>query len=381
MGDSLKKHPSIHKSNFMKTIFQNLVLLIRIYFYVLFRGSAKVKKDNKLKKILIMPASKLGDLVCATPIFRAIKKHDKRIQTMICASAMYTKLFDGNTDVDTYFSWSEKDFYKNISEFRKLDIDVAIITTPSFIASACFFLAGIKTVIVPKVINGFSPYQTKSYRLLWPLLITVPHRMGHYAPGEYLKLLEPLGIISEDTTKHLAYSKPVEMQSNKKYKIGIAPGVGNDIKLWNPMHFAVIAEYILKKYDASIYILGTKQDSEIISKMKSFMQTMENVIDVSGQFDLSDIKAFVSNLDLLIAVDTGLIYVAEAFNVSTIDIIGSMDENEQPPRGEKHRLVFLSGRKPEIHIMNSRSYDTEKARQHIDAITPEMVYPHIDELL
>jgi ADP-heptose:LPS heptosyltransferase len=115
--------------------------------------------------------------------------------------------------------------------------------------------------------------------------------------------------------------------------------------------------------------------------MKSDIKIKDNVVDTVGRFDLSLIKAFVSKLDLLIAVDTGLIYVAEAFNVPTIDIIGSMHENEQPPTGEIHKLVFLPNRKAEIHIMNSRCYNKLEAKKHIDNIIPEMVFPYIDDLL
>jgi hypothetical protein len=67
--------------------------------------------------------------------------------------------------------------------------------------------------------------------------------------------------------------------------------------------------------------------------------------------------------------------------VPTIDIIGSMDENEQPPIGEKHKLVYLKDRIPEIHIMNARMYNRKEARRHIEEITPEMVCPYIKELL
>ena len=34
---------------------------------------------------------------------------------------------------------------------------------------------------------------------------------------------------------------------------------------------------------------------------------------------------------LFISVDTGPIYIAEAFNVPTVDIVGPVDENVQPP--------------------------------------------------
>ena len=36
--------------------------------------------------------------------------------------------------------------------------------------------------------------------------VVIPHKMRHYAPREYLRLLEPIGIFTEDTTKHLSFS-------------------------------------------------------------------------------------------------------------------------------------------------------------------------------
>lgn len=371
-------------------LIKNILILILVYAFSLFRGFAKVKNNRINRKILVMPASKLGDLVCSTPIFRAIKDHDSKIETIVCASSFYEKLFEGNTDIDHYYKWDENLFLKNIISLRKLNVDTAIVTTPSFTASACLFLAGIKTVIVPKVENGFSPYQTKSYKLILPLLTTVAHHMGNYAPREYLRLLEPLGIKSENTKKNLVYSsldmgsvekKIFHLNQNKKLKVGISPGVGNSIKQWDPSNFSRVAEYILNKYDVQIYVIGTKSDNESVQKMMGPLKKYTNVCDVSGEFDISEIKAFISKLNLLIAVDTGVIYIAEAFNVPTIDIIGSMDENEQPPRGKIHKLVFLPDRKPEIHIMNSRCYDKIEARKHIENITPEMVFPYVDELL
>jgi len=45
-------------------------------------------------------------------------------------------------------------------------------------------------------------------------------------------------------------------------------------------------------------------------------------------------------MSLYVSADTGPIYIAEAFNVPTIDITGPVNENEQPPQGEKHKIVF-----------------------------------------
>lgn len=372
--------------NFIK----NFLILSFVYLYAIVRRSSKSHVEGKVKKVIVMPASKLGDMVCATPIYRAIKDYDKNIEVTVCAGSIYNSLLKDNTDVDNYFSWNESEWLKNISLIRANNYDVAVVTTPSFIAAATFFLAGVKTIVVPKVVNGFSPYQTKSYRLMFPVLTTVPHIMGNYAPKEYLRLLEPIGVKSIDTTKHLSFSESDNikaenfLRNNKvtaKYNIAIVPGVGNSIKYWDTTNFIKLTKYIIDNYEVKVFLLGAKQDKEVCDTISKHFIGDDRVINANSEFNMSEIKAFVSKMNLLIAVDTGLIYVAEAFKVPTIDIIGSMDENEQPPRGDIHKLVYIEGRKPEIHIMNSRTYNKDIARSHIDNIKPDMVYPFINELL
>jgi len=45
--------------------------------------------------------------------------------------------------------------------------------------------------------------ETKSYKILRKLVLSRSHRIGSYAGREYLKLLEPIDIFTEDTKKYL----------------------------------------------------------------------------------------------------------------------------------------------------------------------------------
>jgi ADP-heptose:LPS heptosyltransferase len=81
-------------------------------------------------------------------------------------------------------------------------------------------------------------------------------------------------------------------------------------------------------------------------------------------------------------VDTGPIYVAEAFGTPTVDIVGPVDEREQPPIGQKHRVVVPPERRiPALHIMNAHGYDRKEARRQSEAITTAMVLDACRELL
>jgi ADP-heptose:LPS heptosyltransferase len=218
---------------------------------------------------------------------------------------------------------------------------------------------------------------------------TVPYYMYEYAPLQYLKLLEAIGISTKNTKKILGHTpeakeKAISLLRNfrteGKLLIGISPSAGNKIKCWAPQNFARVADLITKKHNATFVIVGTKQDQAEVEEMVKALSPGTQHLNTCGQLSIDELKALISELDLFISVDSGPIYIAEAFGVPTVDIVGPMDEREQPPKGEKNRNVFLPNRTPELHIMNARDYNVQEARRQIEEITPEMVIKEVDYL-
>ncbi len=114
--------------------------------------------------------------------------------------------------------------------------------------------------------------------------------------------------------------------------------------------------------------------------MIGFLNNQTKVINGNSLFYLDELKALIAKLNLFISVDTGPIYIAEAFNIPTVDIIGPMAENEQPPQGKLHKIVKIENRIPQLHIMNARLYDKQEARRQIEEISVEMVIEKFDNL-
>ena len=114
-----------------------------------------------------------------------------------------------------------------------------------------------------------------------------------------------------------------------------------------------------------------------MSLLRSEMKILETT-----DFDIDELKALIAKLHLLIAIDTGPIYIAEAFDIPTIDIIGPIDEKEQPPRGPLNRNVLPPERKrPELFVLNARSYNRKEAIRQVRSITVSLVINEIDLLI
>ncbi len=340
--------------------------------------------------VLIGQLAKLGDMVCTTPMFRAVKKKYPKCRLIVVGLSGNEELLRGNSDVDEYLAYTGNPF-SLLKRIRKSECDFACIATPNFVFLALLYLSGIPLIAVPTIVNGFSPYETRSYKLLRNLVATAPHSMGSYASREYLRLLELIGITDRDTTKHLVFSRQaseridtflgtIEVLKND-FVVGITPGAGNKLKQWPPERFARLSDYLIQQYNARIIIIGSRGDMEEGKEMLSFLKNKDGVTDTVGNFSIDELKALVSKLSLFIGVDTGPIYIAEAFGVPTIDIIGPMDEHEQPPRGRLNEIVVAERLQPVMHIMNARQLDEVEARRQVEAITVEMVTKAVDRVL
>ena len=368
-------------------------LLIFFLCFIKFFVSGKAnKKIKEPKKIIIIQTAKLGDMVCTTPMFRAVKEKYPKAKVLVIGNRVNKEILGGNTDVDGYLVY-ENSFWKLLKKIKNEKADFACDTNPNLVGLALLYLAGVPLIASPVIENGFSPVETRLYKILRKFVVAVPHRMGNYAPREYLRLLEPLGIFSENTKKHLFYSKQAESKIKKffdennikaenDFLVGISPSVGNKIKEWNLNNFVKLADYISSHYRAKIVIIGGGNETGRATEMAEFLNPETQFVNTDGLFSLDELKALIQRLSLFISVDTGPIYIAEAFDVPTIDIIGPMDENEQPPRGEKRKIVKLENReKPALHIMNAIEYDYKEARRQIEEITLEMVIEKLNELM
>ena len=357
------------------------------YAYRLLRGRA-ISVPKTCERVLIVQTAKLGDMVCSTPVMHAVRAAFPHARITVLGDALNREVLAGNTDVDEYLV-STDDFFTLLRAMRQAKFDASIVLVPDSRALALSFLSGTRLVVAPEVVDGYCPWQTMTYRLLRRLCVSVPHHMGQYAPREYLHLLEPLGVIADDTKKHLNYSDAARKNADaflrahdliEKNFVIIAPSAGNKIKNWPADRFARVAEYLVTK-GLAVIVIGGPRDREEVSAMMRAVAVPKSIIDAGEQFSIDELKALIAQAALFVSTDTGPLYIAEAFDVPTIDILGPMDEREQPPRGEKHRVVIAPRGAPAIHIMNARVYDAREARRQVEAITVEMVIEAINQIL
>lgn len=367
---------------------QRIMILLACLAYYVFRGSARKKAQN-IRSILIAPAGKLGDVVCATPMFVAMRKAYPRAHITLLGNNHTAGILANAGLYDEHINENEN-FWALLRQVRRGRYDFACLNGSSFLTLALFYLGDAVSISAP-LISEFKPIQqTLPYILLSKFALVTYFKRFEYVPRLYLDLLQPAGINDGNTEKKLSFTVSARSSSKTFYDrtgiyfgqdrlIGITASAGNRDKEWPLQNFAKLIKLISSRNQAKIILFGSKADEDQGDKLTSMVPEV-SIINSIGKFNIDELKAAISMLDLFIGVDTGPMYIAEAFKVPTIDIVGAVAEMEQPPRGPLHKVVFMPGRVPLMHVLDARDYDHVKARQQIEAITPEMVLQIFDEM-
>lgn len=375
----------------MKKLFarlENLWQLVCCFFVYFRRGKMTAGSLEGTKAILVVPAGKLGDMVATTPLLRALEKHAPHATIWVEDSVgVREQLLEATFPKLRYVALATKD---SVGRFRKEhpEVEVALFCGLDFPLLARLYCSGVSTIVTPHALGGFCPQQTISYRILLPFVKTFPFCFGAFAPRERLRALEPFGVMEDDAQAILRCSEKarahvaVLLQDRVKPLIGISLTAGNKVKDWGVENFVILAQLICAKYDVESAIIGGPSDKGRAQEfLRQFGSTVK-VYDYTGQFSLDELTAFMEKLTLFVSVDTGPLYVAAAVGTPTVDILGPMDEREQPPVGPRNVVVYDKSRKEAaIHILNARVYDAKEARRQCEAITPEQVSAVVVEFL
>src|SRR3989344_5354215 len=325
----------------MMSKFKNLFLLVICFLYSLKRGQANRPPANPKKFLILRFKPHVGDVVYITPLFRAIKAKYLRARLYVLGAGRVQEVIANNPDIDEYLQY-QNNFWVTVRRLRKENLDFACLANAgSSEGLALLYLADVKSISTFSSVND-QKIPSLSYKFLSKLTIGQPFYTGQYVPPQYLKLLEPIGIKTDDCHFHLYFSAGAKEAVNKilaankiyperDFLIGIAPGGSTEDRWWPAERFAKLAEYLMERYKARIFLVGAGKDEKPINEILRLVKPEIRCVNLLNQ-SLDEFKATISQLRLIIGNDSGPMVTADAFDVANIVLVGPTD-----PR-EYHRL-------------------------------------------
>lgn len=147
----------------------------------------------------------------------------------------------------------------------------------------------------------------------------------------YLKLIGEEMMDLETTPPLFPSKKPSRLNVDgfKRPFLGMAPVSIAPSRTWAPDRFAQLADLVLEKKGGTVILFGSASEREAVENVRKKMRGP--AINTAGELDIPELGWFVSQLELLLANDSGIMHVASCFKIPSAIIFGASDPRTALP--------------------------------------------------
>jgi ADP-heptose:LPS heptosyltransferase len=301
------------------------------------------------RRILLIQTAKIGDLVCTTPIIASLKASWPDCHLTVMVNPLCAPLLAHDPRVDTLWAvptWEWQGFAGKLRLLRRLHagrFDDCIVLSPNTTFLLLPLWAGI-----PRRAAMLSNFPSRSLDRCAPFLTHHErHRTGRLVLDTELELLRQLGCQRWVTRKslHAAPLADAEVSSflagHTAPRIGIGVSSGNKMKALSAEQLTALCQRLLAALPHDLVLIGTAADREIATGIIAGCANSPRLRDATGAFALDALPALMPTLAAYFGVDSGVTYIADTFDVPTVDLMGPADADDQRPTGT-HAIVLRS---------------------------------------
>ncbi|MBI5047357.1 MAG: glycosyltransferase family 9 protein [Deltaproteobacteria bacterium] len=310
------------------------------------RTDLKCFAPDKVKNILVVSSTAIGDTLLSTPAIKAVREryHDAKIVAHFNKSNM--EMFENNPHIDGIIPYygGYKRFFKTIREFRKHKFDLALIfhgNEPQ--ATPMAYLSGANFIV--KLPN------TGEYNFLLSNQGAVIESNGPvHGIEQRLNIAALVGCDSKDKSMVLPIKNEDEEVVSDFLKnqgvgdddilIGFQVGASTVSRMWFADRFMELGKRLISAYpDIKIVITGSPSEKEYCGKIATWIGS--GAVVSAGKLPLRQLPALVKQFKILITGDTGIMHVAIAVGTSVMALYAVADWKRTGPYYdlEKHRVI------------------------------------------
>jgi ADP-heptose:LPS heptosyltransferase len=320
--------------------------------YYMYKDKISSALGGPPKTIAVFRAIKIGDLLCAVPAFRALRKAFPKAHIALISLpwakefvSRFSEYFDEFIHFPGYPGLPEQainppeivNFLKAIQQ-RQFDLVLQMQGNGTIVNSmVSLFGARITAGYYPAGhIEQYCPDQR----------FYIPYPEGEHEVKRHVHLMEFLGIASHGYVLEFPLT-PVDeqqaMQLPEWPQLAIPPYVcihpgGISARRWPATQFAEVAD-ALASNGFTIVLTGTLPEKEVVEEMQQYMQYP--AISLAGRTDLGTLAWIVQQAALLVSNDTGVSHIAAALQVPSVVIYTTSKPSEWGPLNRHLHHVIL----------------------------------------
>lgn len=308
------------------------------------------------KRILLVRPDRIGDVVLATPLIRAIRDTFPNSYLSVMVRPYAGDVLLGNPHLNTILlddptgdHAGTSDFFRQVATLRKHRFDTALLLLPTRRHTWMAFFAGIPT----RIGVGWRPYHALTF------MRTVnrnQYRDLRHEADYCMDLGRRIGVHSANLSTEVFLTDEERADGRRRLEeanagpfagqilVGIHAGSGGSAPNWRPGRYVELARQLIDRFGVTVVLTGAPAEKGFAAH---FAGTGERVIDMIGLPSLRDTAAVISQLSVLVSSSTGPMHIAAGLGVSTVSMfcrlparrpelwgpLGNRSEIIMPPEG------------------------------------------------
>ncbi len=269
----------------------------------------------------------MGDVAMTVPVLRAFVVQNPEIKITVISRPIFKPLFETISNV-SFFAFDENNRHKGIFGLVRLFQDLKRLNIDAFadlhnvlrskIIRKLFVFSGKKTAFIDKGRVEKAALTRFENKIFKPLTTTFER---------YLKVFEKLGFLIDLSNPIFPKKQKLDIEivcligENYDKLIGIAPFAQYNTKIYPQDLMQQVIDELAENVNYKILLFGGGKKE--IETLNSFSQNKKNVIVVAGKIKFNQELQLISNLDVMLSMDSGNAHLAAMFGVKTITLWGA----------------------------------------------------------
>jgi len=317
---------------------------------MLVKGNTLKSKD--IHNILLIQLGDIGDVVWATPTFRAVKETHPKANVSVLLRQPIGSMLEANPHIYRIFEVKryKGNFLKKVKgQYRllralhrerfELVFDLRLDDRGAFMA----FISGAPVRVALKC-----PGVLWRNRLFTHVVVPpVPKERIFGAAEQSLRLVREFGIDTKDTTPKLWVSEKAKRKSEKLLNVDnittyrrwvtLNPFSRWQYKEWEHGKWVHIVDWLWKEYGIPTVIVGAFEEREKAVNIAN--KCRGKIFNLAGKTTLDELAAVLRLSGLHVGVDSAAPHIAAAVGTPTVTIYGPSDWRDWAPLGKIHSVV------------------------------------------
>lgn len=299
--------------------------------------SVTIESEKKLKVLVIRPGG-VGDAALLYPLLNALKSEFQHSEIDVLAEKRNSGIFVGCPQINEVFMY-DSGFFFVLYKALKRNYDVVIDSEQWHRLSAVFayltrapIRVGFATNERSKLFTHAVPYSHDKYEVLSFLDLALTVTGGSHVFNNVLPF------IPVDQRLISRFSPRINELRNRCVAVaGIFSGARTRERRWGIGKFAGLTEELISE-GCGIVIVGGNEDIDDSARLEEIADS-DATINYAGKTSMIETAAIISQLDLLVSSDTGLMHIAYGVGTPTVSLFGAGIQEKWAPIGDRNVVL------------------------------------------